>query len=46
MEYISSAAEYLRNSGATNDKINDFIDFCGTFKDVGNLPTLGKVITP
>ena len=35
MVYTSSAAEYQRNGGPTNDKIQEFFDICGTFKDEG-----------
>ena len=35
MAHTSSAADYLHNGEATNDKIDDFFDFCDTFKDGG-----------
>ena len=33
MAYTTKAAEYLRGGGATNDEIDDFLNFCSTFKD-------------
>ena len=33
MVYTSSAAEYQRNGGPTNNKIHEFFDICGTFED-------------
>lgn len=35
MVYTSSAAEYQRNGGPTNNKIHEFFDICGTFEDEG-----------
>ena len=38
MTYTSNAAKYLRKGGATNDKVDDFFEFCSTFKDGGQKP--------
>ena len=35
MANTTIATEYLREGGATNDKINDFFYFCSTFKSGG-----------
>ena len=40
MTYTTKAAEDLRGSGATNDEINDFLNFCSTFKDGGKKPVM------
>ena len=35
MANTTIATEYLREAGATNDKINNFFYFCSTFKSGG-----------
>ena len=35
MRHTTKAAEYLGGGGATNDTMDDFLNFCSTFKDGG-----------
>ena len=35
MAYTMNCTEYLREGGAINDKTDDFLNYCSTFKDGG-----------
>ena len=32
-----AVSDYLKRGGATNDEIDDFLDFCGNFADTGKV---------
>ena len=35
MAHTRAVTDYLRTGGASNEEVDDFLDFCSTFKDHG-----------